>query len=29
MSDVVIEATGLRKSYGSVKALDGSDWRNI
>ena len=27
MSDVVIEATGLRKSYGSVKALDGIDFR--
>lgn len=27
MSDVVIEATGLRKSYGAVKALDGVDLR--
>ncbi len=27
MSDVVIEATGLRKRYGSVKALDGIDFR--
>ena len=27
MSDVVIEATGLRKSYGPVKALDGIDFR--
>lgn len=27
MSDVVIEARGLSKSYGSVKALDGIDFR--